>query len=225
MTALPPVPNTLRVELIYGVGADQRALNRYFIAYTGGPPTAADCLALATSISGQWGTHLASMFTSASDLLAVSVLDLASSTGANAEYVHSVSGSRTGGALPPGVAVILNGQIARRYRGGKPRSYTPFFTDTDYTGTGSWVAASVNAMQAAWNAFVAGVIGLSSGSTTLAHFSNVSYYNGFTNVPYGSPTKYRRVPNVRSSPVVDTITGWTVNGIPGSQRRRNLHGT
>lgn len=208
---------------MFGVGADQNAINRFHCSYTGGAPTAANCLALATSISGAWATNLASMFTSASDLLAVSVLDLASNTGAGAEYVHSVSGSRSGGPLPPGVAVILNGHIARRYRGGKPRSYGPYFTDSDYTGTGSWVGASVNAMSTAFNAFVAGVIGLTSGSTVISGFVNVSYYSGFTNVAYGSPVKYRRVPTPRGTPLQDAITSWTVNGIPGSQRRRNLH--
>lgn len=222
MPALPPVANCLKVLLKYGYGADIDVLNILHFEYTGSAPTATDCAALAGDVSTAWSGHLAAFMSNSQLLESVDVRDLASSSGADGQSATTHSGSRAGGNLAPGTAVLVNHHIARRYRGGKPRSYLPFFVTTDLQAAGLWSGTSTAALLTAWEAFIAAIVGASSGSTTVSVHCNVSYYQGFTNVPYGSPQKYRRVPTVRGTPVVDAITAYTINPAPASQRRRNL---
>jgi hypothetical protein len=222
MPSLPPATNVIRAELLWAYGDDPSLLTRLFFTYTGGAPSAADCAALAADINSQAVTHLIPLLTANANLHSVVVQDLGSSTGADGSTTTQTAGTRSGSSLPQAVSVLSNYKIARRYRGGKPRSYWPFGTETDYNQSGSWLTGSVSAFLSGINAFFAGVIGSTSGATTIAAHVNVSYYSGFTNVPYGSPVKYRRTPNVRSTPTIEAVTSVAVSGAPASQRRRNI---
>ena len=205
MTTLPAAGAVVKVTLEHSTGADLHAGSALFVSDTGGPPSSADCLALATAISGAWATYLAPYYCSFFGLQSVSVRDLSSASGAEATYAHQVPGTNASAPLPANVAVLINASIARRYRGGKPRVYIPLLAYDAYEAAGQFSGAAVAALQSHWNSFIAAVAALTSGSTTLTHSVNVSYFSNKT---------------MRSTPVVDQILRWSVNPIPGTQRRR-----
>lgn len=222
MPPLPNVPNVIRCDLHWQVGVDANALSRFYFSYTGSAPSSANLNSLCTSVRNAWTTDLQSFYNATGGLLRVVMTDLSSDSGAQGTDLTAVSGTRSGNDLPNATAVLFNHVIARRYRGGKPRSYIPFLTTSDLT-TGVWTTSVANSLQAAFTSFIAAVIGASAGSTTIEAHVNVSFYNGFTSVQNPVTKRYRNVPTIRSSPLVDTITATTVNPKPGNQRRRALH--
>jgi hypothetical protein len=114
--------------------------------------------------------------------------------------------------------------IARRYRGGKPRSYFPFGVAGDYATDATWSGSLVTAVNSGVTAFYAAIAALSIGAMgTLAHV-NLSYYKGFTNVTNPSGRE-RAVPTYRSSALLDTVTGYSAKTVMGSQKRRRTSTT
>jgi hypothetical protein len=150
------------------------------------------------------------------------VTDLASTSGAFGVDTTNVNGTEAGSALPAGTAYLINFKIARKYRGGKPRCYLPLGVAADLATRANWLSTNITNTTTHFTAFIAGFVGQVAGTTTISGHVNVSYYSGFTNVAYGSPTKYRRVPTLRATPLVDAITSYAVQPSPASQRRRNL---
>ncbi len=113
--------------------------------------------------------------------------------------------------------------IARRYRGGKPRIYTPYLTQSDLANRSQWATASTTALTTAWLAFITAIKTHALGSATVTGQVNVGYFSGYTLGPAG-PGGYRtKIPTPLGTPHVDVITGTTTNLKPASQRRRNLH--
>lgn len=220
MPALPPVPNVIQCRFVYTIGADIAAMNRIYLVYTGGPPASADLNSIAGGINTAWGTNIKALMPSAYSLTSINLLDLASSTGAQGTNATVVAGTRAGGTMTANCTALVNWVMARRYRGGKPRTYWPFGVAGDTTTPQKWGTTFITAVNTGVNNFISGVIGLTAGTTTISAHGNVSYYHGFTNVPYGSPTRYRQTPTLRSSPVVDTITTGACSAVIGSQRRR-----
>lgn len=220
MPPLPAVANAVRVDLLWSDAADVDVSTRLHFRYSGGTPTATDCVNLAASIytaaaamDAQWSGVVA--------LTGVRVTDLSSPTGGQGEHAQSTNGTRAGAPLPGGSAVLTNYIITRRYRGGKPRSYWPWFSSDDIFTRQTWVSASVTSMNSALATFFAAVIGSSSGSTTLTDHINVSYYDGFTVVTSPTTGRARNVPKLRTTPVTDVISSFGTSVRPASQRRRN----
>lgn len=221
MPALPPVPNVLQVKFNWAVGSDQNALVRCYVSYTGGPPSSADCNTLAAAIATAYNTNLRNLAGGDKTLHSIQLTDLSSSSGAQGQSSPNTAGTRAGSALPASVCCLVNDVINRRYRGGKPRQFWPFGVQADISAAQAWSNAFVTAVNTQVGAFWAAVIGLTGGTTVIAAHVSVSYYQGFTNVAYGSPQKYRRVPTLRGGgPVIDVITTHQCNTIYGTQRRR-----
>jgi hypothetical protein len=221
MPALPPVPNVIRVIFHWGLEADNAAQTRRYFSYTGGAPSTGDCNALAADIDTAGGASFPSILSNAYQLSSVVVQDLASTSGAEGISSGAHGGTRAGTPTPVNTGTLTNWLIPRRYRGGKPRSYFPFLVAGDLVNNQAYTTASTTAVDTALGTFVAAVIGATSGSTVIAAHVNVSYYEGFTNVPYGSPTKYRRTPTLRpGGPLVDVIATHQTSSKPGTQRRR-----
>lgn len=204
------------------VGADTDAGVRGFWRYTGGAPSAADCSTLALDFGGAWAAHLASLLDVSYSLTAVQVVDLSSSTGAEATDTTSRSGTRGGGSLTASVATLVNQNIVRRYRGGKSRAYWPFGVAGDISGPQTWGAAYVAAVQAGINAFVAECITFVAGTTSVASQANISFYSGFTVVTSPTTGRARNVAKIRAVPQTTDITSYGVNPKPAAQRRRML---
>lgn len=220
MPSPPVVPGVARVELLWSDANDTKIITRRYWSYTGAAPDAPACLAAATVINAVAVTNFRSLQGSDTAQIGTRVTDLSSGAGGDGTYSATDLGTRTGANLPASTCVVVNDQIARRYRGGKPRSYLPFGTVTDLLTQQSWTSAFTAAVLAAWNAFVVGVNG---GTLGAGHFVvpvNVSFYQGFTAVLNPITGRTKDVPKYRATPVVDNVTGVTVLARLGSQRRR-----
>lgn len=223
MPPLPAVPNVVRVSHVFTVGTDLSATTRFHWSYSGTPPSNATCLVFATSLRGLATTYLLPLLSSENSLTKVSVQDLSSSSGGYGEDDSAAAGTRAGGTLPAATAVLLSGTIVRRYRGGKPRTYWPFGTGLDLLSANQWESTSqadfLNGLADYENAFD----GQTSGGCTIGQLVNVSYYEGFTSVLNPITGRTKDVAKLRvGGPIVDILTGLSVNPRPASQRRRNL---
>lgn len=207
------------------MGSDADVLDRFYCTYSGDPPTVADLDAFCSSVAAQWNASLKPMAHPNVTLVEVLAQDLSSDTGAVGTASVSLAGDRSGGPLPAGVVSLVNFVVARRYRGGKPRIYLPYGTDTDVSTPQAWTAGFITALTAAWAAFITdSFAAVWTGGGPLEQVV-VSYYLGSTATETGvpGPPAYMRGhthPTLRAAPVNYSITGFSVNPIPASQRRR-----
>jgi hypothetical protein len=215
-----PVPEVLKFQLFWTVESDPGAMTVHYFRYTGGPPNAGNCSTMAASAVSNAHDAFNGLMPGALGMSHALVTDLTSDTSAQGEGGTPWAGTDGGGLLAPGTAVLVNHSIGRRYRGGKPRTYLPSVTSGVVGSDGLFTTTFVDNISTAWGSFVAAMLTDGAGCALTA-IVNVSYFKGFTNVPYGDPTKYRRVPTPRASPVIDVITAHTVSRIVASQRRRN----
>ena len=206
-----------------GVGADLTADSRFFFGYTGGPPTNADCVALATDIHGLAVTNLQGLFAIGNGIEAIEVLDLSSPSGGVGTDPTAISGTRGSDFLPGGCAALIGLPIARRYRGGKSRIYWPFGAAADLATSTKWQTASAADFLNGFNNMQVAIGGLTSGTTVLTRLKQISYYEGFTSVTNPITGRTKDVSKLRvGGPVVDDVINVTINPAPASQRRRNL---
>jgi hypothetical protein len=221
MPALPSVPKVLKIVLPFAIETGVNALNRFFMQYTGTAPTPAQLQTFCNSISANAATNMGSLMSGLKEFLPVTAEDLSSPTGAVAAGNLTNAGSRSGGSIPSSACAIINFQIARRYRGGKPKVFCPFGVTTDVATNGRWVPAFPTAFGNAWAAFNAANVAAGwTGAGTLSQV-NVSYYSGFNPVQNPVTLRWRNVPRLRITPVVDEIVGFQPESDIGSQRRRN----
>lgn len=226
MPALPSVPNVIRVDLFSQVSEDVHALDRFFLSYTSGPSTPTGMTAFAASVVTAWGTHLAPLACSTTvQLLEVIATDLSSPSGAVGIDTSTVVGTRSGTPLEATTCAVVKFDVARRYRGGHPRNYQPFGVEADLAGQQNWASAFISSVETGWTAFATEVIGAGASPATLVNQVNVSYYEGFTVITNPITHRARNVPTVRATPVVDNVTGISMNPRPGTQRRRALQST
>lgn len=218
---VPPLPESpcLRVRLDYEESGSTLAGSRFYLSYGGAAPTAGNCITLAGDIAAAWATHLAPSIHQEYVLSEVDVIDIASHAGASGQWNGSNAGGDTSAAIPANCCVNIEYNIARRYRGGKPRMFMPP-TGTDGMSTqDKWSSTYVNSVSTAVAAFFTQIEALSIGAMgALAHV-NLSYYSGFTNVT-NSSGRTRAVPKYRDTALVDSISGYAAKAVIGSQRRR-----
>src|SRR5579863_1766486 len=167
MPPLPSVPNVVKITHLFDVGTDTQATTRWHMAYTGAPPTNANCTAFAVAAMAAAATGFPPLLDTDSSLRGVEVLDLSSPSGGSGVSLAGHAGTRTGEYLSGGTAVLCHQPIARRYRGGKPRTYWPFLTGADVATRQAWVSGSVVAVAGALETYLAALEGLVEGSTTL----------------------------------------------------------
>jgi len=224
MPALPPVSKVLRVALEGLFGEDTHIVNRFFLQYAGTAPTDADLTTLAGTIFSAWVSKLAAHICAGYATEQLSIEDLSSPTAASVQVLGSHAGTDTGVVIPAGGAFVMKFPIARRYRGGHPRMYFAGISNAHLTDDQTWDLTFRNAFASDWSGFINLInAGVWSGGTSLTQV-NVSYYEGFTPHEYPSG-RYRNIPNLRGTPVVDVISLAVANPRPGSQRRRNLQGS
>jgi hypothetical protein len=223
---LPPVANVIRLQIKHTLGDDFDVLDRVYLTYAGDPPTNADLNAFCTTAVTTWSNFLAPMAHPNVILTEMLAQDLSSDIGAIGSDAAHVLGTRSGGALPAEVVSLINFQIARRYRGGKPRIYLPYGTDGDVLNPQSWTSAFVTALTTAWSSFMSTTVAsVWSGGGPMTQTS-VSYYLGSTELTTGTPPYVRghTIPTKRGTPTTYLVTSFTVNPIPASQRRRERPG-
>ena len=222
MTPLPPAANCLRVDIMYGIGVDDHAGSHMFYEYTGGPLTTVSALALASAIEAVAATNLAPLVSSNGSVEKIVVRDLSVAGGAVASSTGGFAGTRSGGELPSSTAALINYAIGRSYRGGKPRNYHVWGTASDVSASGQWAAGMHTDVGTHYGAFLAAMLGVSAGGCALTSHVSISYYQ-LPNTVIISPTtgRARNVPTRRTTPHVDAIAGYSLNPVPGTQRRRN----
>lgn len=217
----PPLPDqsVVRVRLDYTTNSGTLMGSRFYLAFSGSAPSSANCVTLATDIATAWAANIAALVYTNISLTEVDVQDITTITGNFGSAAVSHAGSLTGGTLTANVATNVEFDIARRYRGGKPRMFIPPPDDTALVSQDKFSTGFISGANSAVAAFFAAVEALSVGSMgTLTHV-NVSYYSGFTNVT-NSSGRTRAAPKYRATAKTDTVTGYAVKAVVGSQRRR-----
>lgn len=192
---------------------------RFFLSYSGAAPTGANCATLASDIATQWGTDLQGLTSNQFGLSEVDVLDIATLSGLSGQWTGTKTGGNAGTYLPAQTAVNVEFNIARRYRGGKPRMYHPPMSQAETADPAHWDATHIGSFNAAITNFFAGIEALSVGAIGTLQHVNLSYYQGFRNIT-NSSGRERAVPTYRAAALLDTITGYSTKGLFGSQRRR-----
>jgi hypothetical protein len=209
LPALPSPGTVVKLVLKYHQD-DGSAENIQYYSYT----TASH--ASISDLSGLWG-HIATDFLAAyvgSSLAAVvmdsvTLTDLVSSTGAVYSTTPSFTGTNTGSVLPASAAVVVSHTIARRYRGGHPRTYMMVGSASDFATSSvkDWQASFLTNIQNGWNSYQA-LFPYNAGLGTWNRV-NVSYYETVGGVR-----------TVRATPLVDLISADVAKVRVSSQRRR-----
>lgn len=213
MPPLPAVPGVIKL-IISGARSDGECLNILHIGYSGGPPSAAN---LTSYLSGTVEPAAVTLYDANASTdyegATIEAIDLSSDTGASASVAFSSAGSRTGDFAPVSACVVCSWDIARRYRGGHPRTYFPFGTAGTYEASSAkyWDSGFIAGVQGDVTTFSDSIAGITEGSTEFQNLVNVSYVDKNLN-----PTP----PYRRTTPVVDVITGSLVKQRICSQRRR-----
>jgi hypothetical protein len=222
MPALPDVAGVFKHEMIFKLGDDVDVVNILHWSFSGGTPLISDC----EHFADVWGTDFAAQFsghlTSQLSLVESIVTDLTTTSSARGVFANNIGFVGTGLPLGAGSALLVNHQIARRYRGGKPRTYLAGVLAGDLISAQDLDPANVAIFQSDWDDFQAAAVAETSGLITIDDLVNVSYYQGFTVVVSGTTGRARNVPTLRVTPVVDPVVSSTINPRIASQRRRNL---
>lgn len=218
---VPPLPASpcLRVKLDWTNTDSFLAGNRFYLSYAGAAPTPGNCTTLAGDVAAAVSAHLLSGIHEGWALTEVDVLDIASYDGFSGQWTGSESGAGSGVPLTANTAFNVEYDIARRYRGGKPRLFLPPPDESALQDAGHWTDDQVAATTASVLAFFTAIEALAIGAIgALAHV-NLSYYKGFTNVT-NSSGRTRAAPSYRDAALVDAINGYAAKKVVGSQRRR-----
>jgi hypothetical protein len=214
----------VRVRVIWNIGGIGEGGVRFYLSYSGSAPSGANCVTLAGDIDVAWANHCSALTSSYFSVNEIDVLDIASNSGQSGQWTGTQTGTRTGNTLPVQVCTNVEYGIGRRYRGGKPRGFYPFGTDSDHTSEAVWSGTFLTAVNTGIAAFFSTIEGLSVGSMGTLQHVNLSYYSGFTN--HTNPSgRSRAVPTYRAAALLDTITGYSAKGVMGSQRRRRTSTT
>lgn len=205
MPPLPPAANTLKCSLGWGIGGNSTAETILHFTYSGGTPSASDCAGFAADFQAAAVTNLKALITVDGSIRPCTVQDLNTSSGFSGIGGSTTAGTRTGGALSGGTCVVMNHAIARRYRGGKPRSYCPFGTTAELQSLGTWTSSFLTTVNSDWSAFITACKAATVSGITITNFVNVSYHNNKA---------------LRPTPVIDPILASSPRLRLGSQRRR-----
>lgn len=220
---LPDVP-CVRVRLIQNKGVQIENGNRFYLSYSGSAPTAANLNTLASDVESAWAAHLASLTPAYCALEEVDCLDIATDSGASGYWTGSTAGTRSSPYIPGQVAAGVEYNIARRYRGGKPRAYFVMGVQSDMADQKSWSGGFMTAFQSGIEAFFGAIVALSIGSMGTLKHVNLSYYKGYTNIE-NPGERARSKPTYRAVALHDDVTGYATKTLFSSQKRRRTSTT
>jgi hypothetical protein len=203
---MPPLPPVAQVVKCVALGTYYGAhwANVFHVRYTGTTPTVADLNTFSTDFGNAYDGHLLEHISDGVTLTDVECTDLSSSVSAQGAASMSHPGDIAGDSLSASVAVCLSWKIARRYRGGHPRTYLCGIPDSVTANVQALSAGAVTNYQNDAAGFMAAVNAISLGGA-LVTLGCVSYVGG------GVP---------RTVPLFEDFRGSTVNARLDSQRRR-----
>jgi hypothetical protein len=203
---LPSVPNMLRLAL-NGAGDIYKWANILHFAYTGGPPSVANLVTLATDIGSLWQDHVAPLVTADNSLFTTKLTDLSSDTGAQVDVSTGVDGTNGEDPIPNNVATLITYPVDRRFRGGHPRTYLNAggAGNQESGSVTDWNSGYLTEVANGWGAFTDGVSALSAGGVSLGAQCCIQYLHDGA---YLTP------------PIVLTLPTFEVSTSVASQRRR-----
>lgn len=219
MPALPSPGQVIKIEFIISDDSSINATSRFFVTYTGTTPDASSLNSLASGVKTQWADNMAAITNSVENLVEVICTDLSSADGAQGQWTGSQAGALEGDRLEsPTCAQVLH-EVNRRYRGGRPRTYLRCGAQSVLLTSNMWTTDFQTEVLSSWQAWITGVLGLTGFIFTLDNIVNVSWYSGFT--AFMEPSgRYRNIPKLRDTPIVDSIVNSVVPQLISSQRRR-----
>jgi len=204
-TRNPIVPGVIMFEFLWTQDAGPAA-NILHCQYTGGPPSTTDLLVLAHDVAEAfWTDPVQADYPSSTVFVGVRATDLASDTGAVGEYPVGTAGTAEDPGTPAGCSMMVNYQIARRYRGGHPRSYFPALANGAVDTPGTWDSTVVSDFNTVLAAVFVAMNSSTSGTTDLSGQCCVSYVDD----------NAYRVDNL-----VEPVTGMSASNRIRTQRRR-----
>jgi hypothetical protein len=204
MPPRPAVDKVLKIEFT-GIYASSRWANIMHAAYAGSAPSVADLNGMASDLADLYELQFLSLVSETVDLTEIKVTDLTSDTAAVGLWTGSKLGTGTGTPLPANVALVVSWAIARRYRGGHPRTYFIGQETADQADVNTWKDAHAADYNTSAGTFLDGVNGMAVGATSPLVLGSVSYVTG------GDP---------RVTPIFDPFIGHFVHPRIDSQRRR-----
>lgn len=201
---LPPVAGVCKVEFTGFLNGVSWACIMHE-GYTGAPPTPGAVQLLANKFKDAWLNDIAPYLPSASFLQATTVSDLSSNLGAVGVNTTSVPGSRAGTALPNNCTPVISWTIARKYRGGHPRTYLPGINQADVVSGTTLDPTFITLLSGGASSFLASSSIPGAVPMALTGLVCVHYRHGAAYV----------IP-----PTVDTIVSGAAHAGLGTQRKR-----
>lgn len=217
---LPDVPNVLRLRVLGSIeGVPWN--NIWYARYTGGPPSNAE---VTDACAGLYDSYIAGgsfrdFWYNHTSIEAVEGIDLSSSSGAVGISSVTTVGLATTQRPPADTSLLVKLFIARRYRGGHPRKYTPPLGGAYLVSQDQWDLGTITGIATAFGGALETNLFTTFGSITVTGLVSVSFYEGFTN--YVKPSGRAAVrSNVRIAPIIDTVSGFETEQQIATQRRR-----
>jgi hypothetical protein len=219
MPARPPVPNVIQFSFLHTSNIDTPMVNRVFFQYSGSAPTPTEMTTLVTNAISHWTGNVQKYQSNEWSLTSATGTDLTSATSAEETVTSGLNGTASAASAPFGAAMVISHKIARRYRGGHPRTYLGGFP-FDQIADGFWSTAEYSNIVAGWAAYIAAMLTEAWSGGAISSNVAVSFYTGFLNHTFPSG-RVRPVPQLRPTPLVDQIVADVVHTAVASQRRRN----
>lgn len=226
MPARPPVPGVIEC-FMSASNADTKhtIVNRHFFSFTG-TADVTDLKSFATAVKSAYDSlwYGSNAVSSSVTSVVCEAVDLTTTSGNSAE---TTSAGQTGTGTPgcPGMTCVqIAWRIARRYRGGKPKTFLGGISISNSPNDDTVPAAVISDATNLANRLSttgAGTVLTTYGSLVVTGLVNVSYYAGFTNYTKTSGREASR-PTLRTSPVVDPVVAFLVDNTWHTQRRRML---
>jgi hypothetical protein len=193
---------------------------RFFFTYAATPPTAANLTAVAGAVAAVVTSELMPLCHDSWTSAETVCTDLTSDTSPVGLAAGGTAGALAGARLPGSTALVVSRETGRRFRGGHSRVYIPAGDATKLTSDALWDNAFVGDVQTAWEDVEGAAFTAAWAGAGTIDFVMASFYAGFTNVPYGSPVKYRRTPTARSTAEFFSVLNYVGKAAVGTQRRR-----
>ena len=198
------VADVMKVEILWTQNGVPAA-NILHFGYTGGTPNSDDLATLAAGAINPLWSGIKADYATSTILAGLKATDLSSLSGAVALIPFNSAGAGSANGAPAQCCVLVDWGIARRYRGGHPRTYFPALDVGNVMTPSTWQIDVLTDFNNAANAMFATAGVVTSGSITLGLPVNVSYVSGDA----------WRVTNV-----VDTILSASTSSLIRTQRRR-----
>jgi hypothetical protein len=222
-TPFPNVPGVLKLSMKFQTAQDLDIVcNTHWKYSSAQPAAAADLNTFLTNVATAYTNDLQPLAGATVTHVQDTVTDL-SANGLQAIQTHTQVGTRAGAQLPISACVIWNLKILRRYRGGKPRVYWPFGTETDLADPAHWSTAAQTAFNAGLGNFASYLVSTAAGGMVVQSNCNVSFFQKFFSVKNPVTGRYRNVATLGPTPpypIVDLTQSASVNLTLGTQRRR-----